>query len=184
MARGYCGGHYCQLRDGRPLATLQVQRRYKRPEDNACDFDGCIRKVKAFGLCEAHNAQMKRTGRTWRHRSDDTLADRLLKYRKIDEVTGCWLWVGGTSNGYGMVTVNGTGNLVHRLAYTFWVGSIPPKETVHHRCANRPCFNPEHLELATHRANLGEMFARNAYKARIRELEAQVAELQAQIQAI
>lgn len=169
------------MRDGRPLAPLKVQRRYNRPEDNACDFEGCGRKVKAYGLCEAHAAQMKRAGRLQTHRSDVALADRLLRRRSIDPQTKCWNWVGGLVAGYGMLTINGSGSLVHRVAYALWVGPIPPSETVHHRCGNRLCFNPEHLQLATHRENVGEMFARGAYERRINELEAQVAALEAEL---
>ena len=51
--------------------------------------------------------------------------------------------------------------------------------TVHHKCANRACCNPEHLELATNRENVAEMFARKAYEARIAELEEEVAALKA-----
>lgn len=39
--------------------------------------------------------------------------------------------------------------LVHRLAYTTWVGVIPDCLTVDHTCFNKLCINPNHLEPVT-----------------------------------
>lgn len=52
---------------------------------------------------------------------------------------------------------------VHRAK----LGSQP----AHHACANRSCVNPDRLIPVTHSENAAEMLARNAYLARIRELE-------------
>jgi hypothetical protein len=114
------------------------------------------------------------------------MEDRLFRWRTIDD-NGCWIWNGTGTAGYGLITASLPGRpkkrgyLVHRLAYEHWVGPIPPGETVHHKCNVRLCFNPEHLELATHRENLGEMFARRALLQRIASLEAEVAELRRQL---
>jgi hypothetical protein len=64
---------------------------------------------------------------------------------------GCWGWTGGHNHGYAYMTVP-TGRShsrwtgAYRVAYELFVGPIPPKHDVHHRCRNRGCVNPEHLE--------------------------------------
>lgn len=85
----------------------------------------------------------------------------------IDPETGCWQWLGARQKeGYGTVTfaVPGrrTSTTAHRLFYEALVGPIPTGHTVHHKCANPSCVNPEHLETATQRANMAEMYARKA----------------------
>jgi hypothetical protein len=101
--------------------------------------------------------------------------DRLLKF--IDKTDTCWNWTGDKQNGYGRIKLNNKKLQAYRVAYETWVAPIPTGMSVHHKCANRKCVNPDHLELATVRENVGEMFARKAYEARIAELEAEVAAL-------
>lgn len=60
---------------------------------------------------------------------------------------GCWLWRGATRpNGYGAVL---TGAPVHRVAYEWMVGPVPPGMDVDHLCRTRACVNPHHLEPVT-----------------------------------
>lgn len=42
---------------------------------------------------------------------------------------------------------------------------------MHHKCANRACINPKHLQAVTAESNTAEMLERNFLQARIRELE-------------
>jgi len=42
---------------------------------------------------------------------------------------------------------------VHRVVYTLVSGYIPGKKQIDHRCKNRLCVNPDHLEMVTHREN-------------------------------
>lgn len=63
---------------------------------------------------------------------------------------------------------------VHRLSLEAKLGCPLGTQTAHHTCANKKCVNPDHLQQATHRENIGEMIARNDYVRRIVELEALV----------
>ena len=66
--------------------------------------------------------------------------------------TDCWFWSGYRSvDGYGKFTL-ATGRIggkqvpAHRLSYELSIGPIPVGFQVHHKCNNRPCVNPNHLE--------------------------------------
>lgn len=71
---------------------------------------------------------------------------------------GCYLWVGATtSNGYGQIRVAGRARLAHRLAYTIFVGAIPRRLAVCHRCDNPKCVRPSHLFVAAQAENMRDM---------------------------
>lgn len=108
----------------------------------------------------------------------------------IQEITGCWEWQNAKhADGYGMFSVpsdstkNGKrGILVHRAALEASLGrEILSYEPVHHKCANRLCCNPEHLQVVTPQENLAEMMERSFYQERISALEDVVADQQKQI---
>lgn len=70
----------------------------------------------------------------------------------------CHLWTGPTSgNGrggdYPRMSLDGQTVAVHLVMFTHEHGFIPGKKQVDHRCRNRCCVNPDHLELVTHREN-------------------------------
>ena len=95
--------------------------------------------------------------------------------RCITTNTGCWEWQGTRNRaGYGHVStgrVEGRAyELVHRVTYEYATGVEPTGMTVHHKCANATCCNPEHLQLASHQENIAEMQARLTYEAQIAEL--------------
>ena len=69
------------------------------------------------------------------------------------EITGlhsCWNWTAGkSSNRYGVFYLNSL-QRAHRVAYTLIHGEIPEGYDVHHKCENRGCVNPMHLETIEH----------------------------------
>lgn len=71
-----------------------------------------------------------------------------LERRRHVTADGCWEWTGSImlDTGYGQYRTDTANLYVHRVAYELYVGPIPDEHHVHHRCHNRRCFNPEHLE--------------------------------------
>ncbi|MFB8071098.1 HNH endonuclease signature motif containing protein [Streptomyces californicus] len=66
----------------------------------------------------------------------------------------CWEWTASrTRGGYGLFGLPGKTALAHRLAYELERGPIPAGLDLDHRCRNRVCVNPWHLEPVTEREN-------------------------------
>lgn len=90
-------------------------------------------------------------------RHDDSPAGllALLQARLEDKPNGCREWTGPRRpDGYGVLgKVNGKTYATHRLAYTLFVGPIPPGASVLHKCDNPPCCNEEHLFTGTKAEN-------------------------------
>ena len=82
--------------------------------------------------------------------------------KRIDKKTGCWLWDGAkSSNGYGIVTVNGEAKGIHRLSFEKYKNAIPKGLCVLHSCDIVNCFNPNHLRTGTHKDNMKDKTQRN-----------------------
>ncbi len=71
---------------------------------------------------------------------------------------GCWFWEGYQRGGnrhwdvggpYGGFWLNGEHTYAHRFAYEYFIERIPEGLVTHHRCLNRLCVNPFHLEVVT-----------------------------------
>jgi hypothetical protein len=67
-------------------------------------------------------------------------------------VNGCWNWTGALNRGYGSFDRKGS----HRFIYDFVFGAIPESYDVHHKCFNKKCCNPYHLQACTRRENIRE----------------------------
>jgi len=81
----------------------------------------------------------------------------------VNPVTGCWRWVGaGRGVGYGAVKVGGRVIDAHRYAWAVFNGPVPEGKQVLHRCDNRACVNPAHLELGDAKKNRVDAIARGA----------------------
>lgn len=85
------------------------------------------------------------------------------------EPDACWPWTGTIDErGYGEVSIGQRGLeerwRAHRLSYTLFRGPIPEGKVVMHRCDNRPCVNPAHLETGSIADNNEDMFNKGRWK--------------------
>lgn len=129
-----------------------------------CTEDRCVKPVVARGLCRKHYQRWWKNGdpgTTLRRYFDRSLSleDRLRLDYAVDS-NECWVWTGTTTRGYGTVNWKGFDGYAHRAAYLVWVGEIPEGLLVRHKCDNRPCINPAHLELGTHEDNMEDAVSR------------------------
>jgi hypothetical protein len=83
--------------------------------------------------------------------------ERFEKYVQKDPVSGCWNWIGSCyGKGYGHFGIRGKIYPAHRIAYIWYVGTVPNGLFVLHECDNPPCVNPDHLFLGTHQNNVDD----------------------------
>jgi len=72
---------------------------------------------------------------------------------KIQENNGCWEWQGGKRKGYGLISINGRKQSVHRVLYELLKTKIPKGMVTDHLCRNHSCVNPNHIEIVTNKEN-------------------------------
>lgn len=68
--------------------------------------------------------------------------------------SGCIVWTGGKSAGYGRIYHNGRTRPAHRVAFETFRGEILAGLDINHLCRNKACINTVHLEAVTRSENL------------------------------
>lgn len=84
------------------------------------------------------------------------------------ELGPCWLWTGNVRTGYGVFPEyrddgKRTTISAHRRSWAWANGVEYPDRTtlIRHRCDNRPCVRPEHLESGNYKDNNHDMLKRD-----------------------
>jgi hypothetical protein len=120
-----------------------------------CSIEGCEKKVKAMTWCSMHYTRWKTHGDTSVCTTNRYIPMLERFWMKVQKGTSCWIWTGGSSNGYGLFTESSKGktHIAHRFSYEQTVGPIPDGLHLDHRCRNRRCVNPDHLRPVTNKQN-------------------------------
>lgn len=85
-------------------------------------------------------------------------------YQPVTE-SGCWLWMGRTSGGYGVAPLGARGvkKYAHRLFYEIHNGPIEDGMVICHKCDTPSCVNPDHLFLGTVQDNNNDRKKKGRY---------------------
>ena len=77
----------------------------------------------------------------------------------------CWEWQSPSksNSGYGIVRVKGKTVGANRRAYQLRYGEIPEGMVVRHKCDNKLCCNPHHLEVGTQKDNIHDSIKRDLH---------------------
>lgn len=171
--------------------------------DKICSIEDCEKPTVCRSWCGMHYIRWQRNGDPliksekrpgFSHLIDLYLTQDwsqvLIEFRKasvdvqlagID--TACWEWLGPlTGKGYSRVAIMKNGKTIafgaYRMVLEAHLGrKLHPKMEAHHRCTNKLCVNPEHIQEVTENQNMAEMKARKFYLNRIQELEEALREL-------
>lgn len=95
--------------------------------------------------------------RMFRQQLEEKLRDRSVRQGE------CLVWTHNlTQAGYGSFSLLKRNWLAHRIAHEMWIGEIPEGHDVHHKCENRACIEPTHLESLSRKDHLA--IGVNSYK--------------------
>lgn len=120
--------------------------------DRICTVEDCDKPLGDSRYCHSHRMRVVRYG-TPHHYPRVFTEERF--WAKVDKTETCWIWTAGKDrHGYGQITAGELGKSgAHRVAWHLVNGPIPDGMQVDHKCHNRACVRPDHLQLATPRMN-------------------------------
>src|SRR4029077_7084384 len=78
--------------------------------------------------------------------------------------TSCWLWIAGLSkSGYGKVQERNSRKTYRAHRYVFGLVKGQFKGQLDHRCCQKSCVNPDHLEIVTQKENMARHFQKQTH---------------------
>lgn len=96
-------------------------------------------------------------------------------WAKVDTSGGpnaCWEWQGAKNlKGYGSIGVNGKTQLSHRTSFELFIGPIPSRHYVCHKCDNPSCVNPSHFFAGTNSDNVNDAIAKGRLSPSVIKLQ-------------
>lgn len=93
--------------------------------------------------------------------SDLSAADVSRFHAKYTRADGCWIWTAAiNSHGYGQFQFSKKHIAASRIAFVLHNGEVQADVLVRHKCDNRRCVNPAHLEKGTHADNSRDTVSR------------------------
>lgn len=92
------------------------------------------------------------------HKKPVAVLPRFEKGYHPEPNTGCWIWMGGAVQGYGVFNLEGQSIMAHRVSKLLYEG-YPIATSSHqihwdHICRVRLCVNPRHLRLVSAGENI------------------------------
>ena len=97
----------------------------------------------------------------------------------VDKTETCWLWTGSKRrHGYGQFNLNYSNRLAHQISWLLTNRTIPEGHVLRHKCRNKHCVNPEHLETGTQAENMADMIRDGTSNRGIKHPKAKLAEEQ------
>ena len=143
-----------------------------------CTFAGCDRPKKYKLFCRSHYRHSRSGELKPLRRSIQDLNDFMSR---TSPSADCLQWETPGSNGYSNCWYDGRSWKAHRLAYHLSTSENITGRPIHHKCANKWCVKPDHLQLATTAENTLEMNARKGYEAEISMLKREVEQLKGRL---
>jgi len=95
----------------------------------------------------------------------------------VKQEKDCWIWIGSISqDGYARVfSVKHTQGKTQKVTRII-MSPIPQGLVVRHKCKNRSCINPEHLELGTVLENVQDRYRDNTHQRGVKNKRAKLNE--------
>ena len=82
---------------------------------------------------------------------------RVRFFKKVNKTDTCWLWSGSIyRDGYAKFHIKNKSHGAHRVSWFLAGNTIPDGHLIRHKCRNRHCVNPEHLETGTQQDNMND----------------------------
>ncbi len=89
-----------------------------------------------------------------------SLKKRFHKSVPQSDPNECWEWQACLRNGYGCIKHEGRALQAHRVAYVLAYGNPSEECVIGHKCDNKKCCNPNHIEAITPAQNNRDAFQR------------------------